>query len=48
MPYDPRVTEIDGVHYITWCNGYHGPTIGVARTTDFVLSFEQLENASPP
>ena len=45
--YDPRVTPIDGVHYITWCNGYHGPTIGVARTTDFV-AFEQLENAFLP
>lgn len=45
--YDPRVTEIDGVHYITWCNGYHGPTIGVARTTDFE-HFEQLENAFLP
>ncbi|MDR2673531.1 MAG: glycoside hydrolase family 130 protein [Opitutaceae bacterium] len=45
--YDPRVTEIEGVHYITWCNGYHGPTIGIARTTDFE-SFEQLENAFLP
>jgi len=32
--YDPRVTLVDGVHYVTWCNGYHGPTIGIARTTD--------------
>ena len=39
--YDPRVTEIDGVHYVTWCNGYHGPTIGIAKTTDFE-NFEQL------
>ena len=45
--YDPRVTEIDGGYYVTWCNGYHGPTIGVARTTDFV-HFEQLENAFLP
>lgn len=45
--YDPRVTPIDGIHYVTWCNGYHGPTIGVARTTDFV-EFEQLENAFLP
>ena len=34
--YDPRVTPIEGVYYVTWCNGYHGPTIGVARTKDFV------------
>ena len=45
--YDPRVTPIDGMHYVTWCNGYHGPTIGVARTTDFV-NFEQMENAFLP
>ena len=45
--YDPRVTLIDGVHYVTWCNGYHGPTIGIARTTDF-KHFEQLENAFLP
>lgn len=45
--YDPRVTPIDGVYYVTWCNGYHGPTIGIARTTDFV-KFEQLENAFLP
>ena len=35
------------MHYVTWCNGYHGPTIGIARTTDFV-HFEQLENAFLP
>jgi beta-1,4-mannooligosaccharide/beta-1,4-mannosyl-N-acetylglucosamine phosphorylase len=33
--YDPRVTPVDGVHYVTWCNGYHGPTIGIAKTKDF-------------
>lgn len=45
--YDPRVTQIDGRYYITWCNGYHGPTIGVGWTDDFV-SFHQLENAFLP
>jgi beta-1,4-mannooligosaccharide/beta-1,4-mannosyl-N-acetylglucosamine phosphorylase len=45
--YDPRVTPIEGIHYVTWCNGYYGPTIGIARTTDFVR-FEQLENAFLP
>lgn len=45
--YDPRVTLIDGVYYITWCNGYHGPTIGIAKTTDF-MNFQQLENAFLP
>ena len=33
--YDPRVTKIDDRYWVTWCNGYHGPTIGVAWTTDF-------------
>ncbi len=45
--YDPRVTLVDGVYYVTWCNGYHGPTIGIARTRDF-KKFEQLENAFLP
>ena len=45
--YDPRVTEIDGKFYVTWCNGYHGPTIGVAWTEDFE-TFHQLENAFLP
>lgn len=45
--YDPRVTQIGDAYYVTWCNGYHGPTIGVARTFDFV-KFEQLENAFLP
>lgn len=45
--YDPRVTLIDGKYYVTWCNGYHGPTIGVAWTTDFE-TFHQLENAFLP
>ena len=45
--YDPRVTPIDGAYFVTWCNGYHGPTIGLARTKDFV-KFEQLENAFLP
>jgi beta-1,4-mannooligosaccharide/beta-1,4-mannosyl-N-acetylglucosamine phosphorylase len=42
--YDPRVVWIEDRYYVTWCNGYHGPTIGVAWTTDFV-EFHQLENA---
>lgn len=45
--YDPRVTFIDGRYYVTWCNGYHGPTIGVAWTTDF-KTFHQVENAFLP
>lgn len=45
--YDPRVVEIDGRFYITWCNGFHGPTIGIGYTDDF-KTFHQLENAFLP
>jgi len=45
--YDPRVCQIDDSYFITWCNGYHGPTIGVAITKDF-KEFHQLENAFLP
>ena len=45
--YDPRVCQIEDKYYITWCNGYHGPTIGVAYTQDF-KKFIQLENAFLP
>src|SRR4051794_25583079 len=45
--YDPRVCWIEDRYYVTWCNGYHGPTIGVAWTKDFV-TFHQIENALLP
>ncbi len=45
--YDARITQLEGRYYITWCNGYHGPTIGVAWTEDF-RTFHQLENAFIP
>jgi beta-1,4-mannooligosaccharide/beta-1,4-mannosyl-N-acetylglucosamine phosphorylase len=45
--YDPRVFYLDGKYYVTWCNGYHGPTIGLAHTEDF-KTFTQLENAFLP
>lgn len=45
--YDPRVCKIDDTYYITWCNGYHGPTIGVGYTKDF-KEFYQIENAFLP
>jgi beta-1,4-mannooligosaccharide/beta-1,4-mannosyl-N-acetylglucosamine phosphorylase len=45
--YDPRVCWIEGRYYVTWCNGYHGPTIGIAYTNDFE-TFYQLENAFLP
>lgn len=45
--YDPRVCFIEDRYYITWCNGYHGPTIGIGYTFDF-KRFYQLENAFLP
>lgn len=45
--YDPRVCWIEDRYYVTWCNGYHGPTIGVGYTYDFE-TFHQLENAYLP
>jgi len=45
--YDPRVCWIEDRYYVTWCNGYHGPTIGVAYTHDF-KTFYQLESALLP
>lgn len=45
--YDPRVCFIDDRYYVTWCNGYHGPTIGVGFTYDFD-KFHKLENAFLP
>jgi beta-1,4-mannooligosaccharide/beta-1,4-mannosyl-N-acetylglucosamine phosphorylase len=45
--YDPRVVWIEDRYYVTWCNYYHGPTIGVAWTKD-LESFHQHENAFLP
>lgn len=45
--YDPRVVWIEDRFYVTWCNGYHGPTIGIGYTTDFE-TFTFLENALLP
>ncbi|MFX1282979.1 MAG: glycoside hydrolase family 130 protein [Promethearchaeota archaeon] len=45
--YDPRVCWIEDRFYVTWCNWYYGPTIGVAFTYDFE-EFYQLENAFLP
>ena len=45
--YDPRVVWIEDRYYVSWCNGYHGPTIGMGYTYDF-KTFYQLENAFLP
>jgi beta-1,4-mannooligosaccharide/beta-1,4-mannosyl-N-acetylglucosamine phosphorylase len=45
--YDARVTFLEDRYWVTWCNGYHGPTIGIAYTFDF-KEFFQCENAFLP
>jgi beta-1,4-mannooligosaccharide/beta-1,4-mannosyl-N-acetylglucosamine phosphorylase len=45
--YDPRVVWIEDRYYVTWCNGYHGPTIGIGYTFNF-NEFTFLENALLP
>lgn len=45
--YDPRVVFIEDRYWVTWCNGYFGPTIGIAYTFDF-KEFFQCENAFLP
>ena len=45
--YDPRVVWLEDRYYVTWCNWYHGPTIGVGYTYDFE-TFYQVENAFLP
>ncbi|MBN1937259.1 MAG: glycoside hydrolase family 130 protein [Anaerolineae bacterium] len=45
--YDPRVVWIEDRYYVTWCNWFHGPTIGAGYTQDF-KTFYQIENAYLP
>ena len=45
--YDPRVLWLEDRYYVTWCNGYHGPAIGIGYTFDFG-QFTFLENALLP
>ncbi len=45
--YDPRVVRFEDRWWVSWCNWYHGPTIGLAWTKDFV-TFYQQENAFLP
>ena len=45
--YDPRVVWLEDRYYISWCNGYHGPTIGLGYTSDFT-DFHFMENALLP
>jgi beta-1,4-mannooligosaccharide/beta-1,4-mannosyl-N-acetylglucosamine phosphorylase len=45
--YDPRVVRLDDRYYVTWCNNYHGYTIGMGWTQDF-RTFHQMENSFLP
>ena len=45
--YDPRVMFIEDRYYIIWCNGCHGPCLGMAYTYDFE-KFYQMENPMTP
>jgi beta-1,4-mannooligosaccharide/beta-1,4-mannosyl-N-acetylglucosamine phosphorylase len=45
--YDPRVVWLEDRFYVTWCNGYHGPTIGLGYTSDFE-KFVFVDNAFLP
>jgi beta-1,4-mannooligosaccharide/beta-1,4-mannosyl-N-acetylglucosamine phosphorylase len=47
LGYDPRVTEIEGTYYISWCNEYHGPSIAIGATEDF-RRFRMVSTALPP
>ncbi|MCG8571319.1 MAG: glycoside hydrolase family 130 protein [Spirochaetes bacterium] len=45
--YDPRVVQIEGKFYITWCTDNHGATIGLGETEDFKI-FILLDNPFLP
>ncbi|EWM52544.1 glycoside hydrolase family 130 protein [Ruminococcus flavefaciens] len=45
--YDPRLVKVEDTYYIMWCQDAFGPTIGVAKTTDF-KHFQRLENPYLP
>ena len=33
--YDPRLVELEGAYYVTWCDDFYGPALAIAKTTDF-------------
>jgi len=45
--YDPRVVFVEDKWYVIWCNGYHGPCIGLGYTEDF-KNFYVMENVTMP
>ncbi|MFH1847167.1 MAG: glycoside hydrolase family 130 protein [Candidatus Omnitrophota bacterium] len=46
--YDPRVTKLEDIYYITFCvDSAHGPYIALASTKDF-KTFKRMENLFAP
>jgi beta-1,4-mannooligosaccharide/beta-1,4-mannosyl-N-acetylglucosamine phosphorylase len=45
--YDPRLVKIEDTYYVMWCTDFFGPTIGLAKTSDF-KTFIRLENVFLP
>lgn len=45
--YDPRLLKLEDNYYITWCDDFPGPSIGLGMTKDF-KTFTRLENATMP
>ncbi len=45
--YDPRLLRIEDAYYITWCDDFPGPSIGMGMTKDF-KTFTRLENPTMP
>lgn len=45
--YDPRVCSFEDRYFVVWCNGYHGPCIGIGETKNFE-TFYMIENALMP
>ena len=45
--YDPRLVKVDDTYYIMWCQDAYGPTIGIAKTTDF-KTFTRIDNPFIP
>lgn len=45
--YDPRLVQIDDTYYIIWCTDFHGASLGIAKTQDFV-HFQSFDNPFLP
>jgi beta-1,4-mannooligosaccharide/beta-1,4-mannosyl-N-acetylglucosamine phosphorylase len=45
--YDPRLVEIEGTFYITWCDDMRGASIGLGKTKDF-KTFTRMSNPLMP